>query len=66
MNYILYVAYITTTIGAAPAQQIGPFHGLPACEVAAAQIETVDKRVRSTVCLNLNRKNLHWNGKEFK
>jgi len=63
--YILYVAYIVTASGATHPEQIGPFKGLFACEIAATQIKTVDNRVRATVCLSLNHKPLHWNGKEI-
>ena len=62
MIYVLYVAYLGLAV--AP-QQVGPFKGVIACEQAAAQVKTVDNRVRSTVCLSLNHKPMHWNGKEI-
>jgi hypothetical protein len=63
--YILYVAYIVTASGVPHPQQVGPFKGIIACEHAAAQVQAVDNRIRSTVCLSLNHKPMHWNGKEL-
>lgn len=62
MIYILYVAYLGLAV---PPQQVGPFKGVIACEQAASQVKSVDSRVRSTVCLSLNHKPVHWNGKEI-
>ena len=62
MTYLLYLAFIGNVT--AP-QQIGPFKGLLACELASEQIKTVDNRVRATVCLSLNHNKPHWNGKEL-
>ncbi len=62
MIYVLYVAYLGLAV---QPQQVGPFKGVIACEQAAAQVKTVDNRVRSTVCLSLNHKPMHWNGKEI-
>ena len=62
MIYVLYLAYLGNVI---QPQQIGPFKGVIACEQAAEQVKSVDNRVRATVCLSLNHKPLHWNGKEI-
>lgn len=43
---------------------IGPFDNLFACEKAADQVKLVAYPKRSTtVCVNLNAKPHHWNGK---
>lgn len=62
MTYILFVIFLNHTA------QIGPFPGVFPCEKAAAQVTAAAgyqrPRVR-TVCINLQQKALHWNGKEL-
>ena len=62
---MIYILYLTFIGNVTPPQQVGPFKGIIACEHAAEQVKTVDNRVRSTVCLSLNHKPMHWNGKEI-
>lgn len=62
MTYLLYIAFINST----PPQQIYGFRTVVACEQAAGQVKAVDNRVRSTVCLNVDAREMHWKGKPLK
>ena len=57
MNYILVVFMVSF-----PPEQIGPFNNVFACELAANQIKIVRPKTAS-VCVDLNAKPHHWNGK---
>lgn len=60
MTYILFVIFLNHTA------QIGPFPNIVACENAAVQIVAVSRAPKPrTVCINLNQKAMHWNGKEI-
>lgn len=60
MKYIL--VFITGV--SVPPQQVGPFDNVFACEQAHNQIKQLAPKTRA-VCVNLEAKPHHWNGKKI-
>ena len=62
MNYMLIVLFT----GLMPTSIVaGPFKNVFACEKAAGQVALLDRRPSNSVCIHLNAKPHHWNGKEL-